>query len=135
MARLARLCRLQCCLVFCFSLCFLSLSSSGSSPLPYLTFSLASYSVVDGRKFVSELVRVAAPGGRILIVTWCHRVLTPENPELSADEQALLDRLGCEMLCGLGPLRLLRRGKERGRLRKIMPLRKATVRRAGQFGG
>lgn len=24
-------------------------------------------------KFVGELVRVCAPGGRIIIVTWCHR--------------------------------------------------------------
>eukprot|EP00951_Prasinocladus_malaysianus_P011873 scaffold88062_cov38-Prasinocladus_malaysianus.AAC.1 len=44
------------------------------------------------------MVRVAAPGGRILIVTWCHRVLTPENPKLSDDEQALLDRI-CEAYC------------------------------------
>ena len=50
------------------------------------------------RKFVSELARVAAPGGRILIVTWCHRVLTPENPTLSEEEQALLDRQGCPAL-------------------------------------
>jgi len=49
----------------------------------------------DKRKFVTELARVAAPGGRILIVTWCHRVLTPENPVLSPEEQALLDRI-CE---------------------------------------
>jgi ubiquinone/menaquinone biosynthesis C-methylase UbiE len=27
------------------------------------------------QKFVSELARVCAPGGRILIVTWCHRDL------------------------------------------------------------
>jgi len=44
---------------------------------------------------VSELARVAAPGGRVLIVTWCHRELTPENPQLSESEQALLDRI-CE---------------------------------------
>jgi tocopherol O-methyltransferase len=27
------------------------------------------------QKFVGELARVCAPGGRILIVTWCHRDL------------------------------------------------------------
>lgn len=31
-------------------------------------------------KFVHELVRVCAPGGRILIVTWCHRWPTPPLP-------------------------------------------------------
>ena len=27
----------------------------------------------DKQRFVGELVRVCAPGGRIIIVTWCHR--------------------------------------------------------------
>ena len=27
----------------------------------------------DKQKFVGELARVCAPGGRIIIVTWCHR--------------------------------------------------------------
>lgn len=29
----------------------------------------------DRRKFVNELARVCMPGGKIIIVTWCHRVL------------------------------------------------------------
>lgn len=43
-------------------------------------------------KFVGELVRVTAPGGRVLIVTWCHRVLKPGETALEPQEQALLDR-------------------------------------------
>lgn len=27
----------------------------------------------DNQQFVRELARVCAPGGRIIIVTWCHR--------------------------------------------------------------
>ncbi len=27
----------------------------------------------DKKQFVGELARVCAPGGRIIIVTWCHR--------------------------------------------------------------
>ena len=38
----------------------------------------------DKRQFVRELVRIAAPGGRIIIVTWCHR-------DLNADELKLTD--------------------------------------------
>jgi len=47
------------------------------------------------RQFVNELVRVCAPGGNVLIVTWCHRVLAPGEGALTPDEQALLDRI-CE---------------------------------------
>ncbi len=49
----------------------------------------------DKEQFVSELVRVCAPGGKIIIVTWCHRVLTADRPRLSDDEQSLLKRI-CE---------------------------------------
>lgn len=31
----------------------------------------------DKRRFVGELARVCAPGGRIIIVTWCHRQAPP----------------------------------------------------------
>ena len=33
----------------------------------------------DKARFVGELARVSAPGGRLIIVTWCHRY----NPCLS----------------------------------------------------
>ncbi|EFJ25322.1 hypothetical protein SELMODRAFT_173430 [Selaginella moellendorffii] len=47
----------------------------------------------DKRKFMQELVRVAAPGGRLLIVTWCHRDLSPEESSLRKEEQELLDKI------------------------------------------
>lgn len=46
-------------------------------------------------RFVKELARVCAPGGRVIVVTWCHRVLAPGEAGLSPDERALLDRI-CE---------------------------------------
>jgi len=46
----------------------------------------------DKRKFVNELARVCAPGGKILIVTWCHRVLEP-GKSLEPAEKVLLDRI------------------------------------------
>jgi hypothetical protein len=39
---------------------------------------------------MAELTRVCKPGGRILIVTWCHRVLEAGEKTLKADEAALL---------------------------------------------
>ncbi|CAN6246442.1 unnamed protein product [Urochloa humidicola] len=47
----------------------------------------------DKRKFVSELARVAAPGGTIIIVTWCHRNLEPSEASLKPDELSLLKRI------------------------------------------
>lgn len=47
----------------------------------------------DKTQFVNELVRVAAPGGRIIIVTWCHRDLEEGEMKLKDDEKALLDRI------------------------------------------
>ncbi|KAL1202538.1 Tocopherol O-methyltransferase [Cardamine amara subsp. amara] len=47
----------------------------------------------DKAKFVKELVRVAAPGGRIIIVTWCHRNLSQGEETLQPWEQNLLDRI------------------------------------------
>ncbi|MQL95407.1 hypothetical protein Taro_028076 [Colocasia esculenta] len=47
----------------------------------------------DKMKFVSELARVAAPGGIIAIVTWCHRDLLPSEKSLRPDEVSLLKRI------------------------------------------
>ncbi|OEL33046.1 putative tocopherol O-methyltransferase, chloroplastic [Dichanthelium oligosanthes] len=44
-------------------------------------------------QFVSELARVAAPGGTIIIVTWCHRNLEPSETSLKSDEVNLLKRI------------------------------------------
>lgn len=47
----------------------------------------------DKEKFVNELVRVAAPGGRIIIVTWCHRDLAPSEKSLRQEEKDLLNKI------------------------------------------
>ncbi|KAL7437372.1 hypothetical protein ACHAXM_009089 [Skeletonema potamos] len=47
----------------------------------------------DKTKFVNELMRVAAPGGRIIIVTWCHRDLEPGEPSLSKKEEKILAKI------------------------------------------
>ncbi|KAJ4799986.1 Gamma-tocopherol methyltransferase [Rhynchospora pubera] len=47
----------------------------------------------DKMKFVSELARVAAPGATIIIVTWCHRDLSPSEDSLKPDEIALLNKI------------------------------------------
>ncbi|XP_071926494.1 gamma-tocopherol methyltransferase, chloroplastic-like isoform X2 [Coffea arabica] len=44
-------------------------------------------------KFVNELARVAAPGARIIIVTWCHRNLSSSEQSLNPDEKKLLDKI------------------------------------------
>ncbi|XP_019184230.1 PREDICTED: tocopherol O-methyltransferase, chloroplastic [Ipomoea nil] len=47
----------------------------------------------DKAKFVSELARVAAPGGTIIIVTWCHRDLSPTEQSLRPEEKQLLNKI------------------------------------------
>lgn len=47
----------------------------------------------DKKQFVNELFRVAEPGGRIIIVTWCHRDLNEGETELTRSEQRLLRRI------------------------------------------
>ena len=44
-------------------------------------------------QFVNELVRVAAPGGTIIIVTWCHRDLSPSEESLKPKEKELLRKI------------------------------------------
>jgi len=44
----------------------------------------------DKQQFVNELFRVATPGGRIIIVTWCHRDLELGETSLKKSEQRLL---------------------------------------------
>lgn len=44
-------------------------------------------------KFVGELARVAAPGGTIIIVTWCHRDLAPNEESLQQWEKDLLKKI------------------------------------------
>ncbi|KAL9271140.1 Gamma-tocopherol methyltransferase, chloroplastic-like protein [Drosera capensis] len=47
----------------------------------------------DKKKFVSELARVAAPGATIIIVTRCHRDLSPSEETLRPEEKQLLDKI------------------------------------------
>jgi ubiquinone/menaquinone biosynthesis C-methylase UbiE len=47
----------------------------------------------DKPRFMRELVRVATPGGRVLIVTWCHRELAPGEQSLRRDELSLLSKI------------------------------------------
>ncbi|DBB04821.1 hypothetical protein WJX82_009792 [Trebouxia sp. C0006] len=47
----------------------------------------------DKAQFIRELSRVCKPGGKILIVTWCHRNLQPGESQLKPNEEALLDSI------------------------------------------
>lgn len=47
----------------------------------------------DKKQFVNELFRVAQPGGRIIIVTWCHRDLDEGETSLTRSEQRLLRKI------------------------------------------
>ncbi|XP_073149305.1 gamma-tocopherol methyltransferase, chloroplastic-like isoform X2 [Henckelia pumila] len=47
----------------------------------------------DKAKFVNELARVAAPGGTIIIVTWCHRDLSPSEESLTSHETTILNKI------------------------------------------
>lgn len=47
----------------------------------------------DKETFMNELFRITAPGGRIIIVTWCHRELGPEETELTKKENKLLNKI------------------------------------------
>ncbi|KAK2077149.1 hypothetical protein QBZ16_004783 [Prototheca wickerhamii] len=44
----------------------------------------------DKERFVREMVRVGKPGGKVVLVTWCHRNLEPGEKALTAWEQRLL---------------------------------------------
>ncbi|PIA46922.1 hypothetical protein AQUCO_01500448v1 [Aquilegia coerulea] len=46
-----------------------------------------------GENFVNELIRVASPGGTIIIVTWCHRDLSPPEDSLQPQEKELLKKI------------------------------------------
>lgn len=43
-------------------------------------------------RFVGELARICAPGGRVLVVTWCHRDLEEGETGLKKNEEKLLRR-------------------------------------------
>lgn len=47
----------------------------------------------EKERFVNELFRVTKPGGRIIIVTWCHRELKPGEKSLAPWEEKLLHKI------------------------------------------
>lgn len=47
----------------------------------------------DKTQFVDELCRVVAPGGRIILVTWCHRDLKEGETSLTKKEEKLLAKI------------------------------------------
>jgi tocopherol O-methyltransferase len=47
----------------------------------------------DKRQFVSELARVCKPGGRVIVVAWCHRDLREGEAALAPKEEKLLGRI------------------------------------------
>jgi len=47
----------------------------------------------DKKAFVQELTRVTKPDGRIIIVTWCHRELLPDEQTLAPWELKLLNKI------------------------------------------
>jgi tocopherol O-methyltransferase len=47
----------------------------------------------DKQQFVSELYRVTEKNGRVIIVTWCHRVLEEGEESLREEEERLLARI------------------------------------------
>ncbi|KAM7251905.1 hypothetical protein ACFE04_023788 [Oxalis oulophora] len=49
--------------------------------------------VPEREKFVSELVRIAAPGATIIIAAWCHRDLAPSEKSLQPWEKEHLDKI------------------------------------------
>lgn len=55
----------------------------------------------DKNKFMRELVRVTAPGGRVLVVTWCHRELKEGEKSLTVPELRLLEKInkGMRVAC------------------------------------
>ncbi|KAJ4835261.1 hypothetical protein Tsubulata_019647 [Turnera subulata] len=54
----------------------------------------SSVHVHDKRKFVSELVRVASPGGTIIIVSFFHRNLDSSKESLQTSEKEHVDKIG-----------------------------------------
>ena len=78
--------------------CHFQVADALEMPFPNDTFDLvwsleSGEHMPDKKQFVSELFRVATPGGRIIIVTWCHRDLQPNETSLTPSELRLLRRI------------------------------------------
>ncbi len=59
-----------------------------------LTWSMESGEHMPNKQqFMNELYRVTTPGGRIIVVTWCHRELKDNEKSLKKSELRLLDKI------------------------------------------
>lgn len=72
-----------------------SVGDALAPPLPPSTYDLvwsleSGEHMPDKRAFVRALATLAAPGGRVIIVTWVHRDLSPTEPSLHFPDRALL---------------------------------------------
>lgn len=45
----------------------------------------------DKLKFINECYRVLKPGGKLILATWCHRSVSPQNPLSSYEQNQLAD--------------------------------------------
>ena len=61
--------------------CHFQVADALDMPFADNTFDLV-WSLESGEHMPNELFRVAMPGGRIIIVTWCHRDLEPGETSL-----------------------------------------------------
>lgn len=78
--------------------CNFQVADALEMPFPENTFDLvwsleSGEHMPDKTQFVNELFRVATPGGRIIIVTWCHRDLESGETSLSKKEMRLLRKI------------------------------------------
>lgn len=79
-------------------LCTFQVADALDQPFPDNTFDLvwsleSGEHMPDKKQFVNELFRVATPGGRIIIVTWCHRDLKSDETSLTKKELKLLAKI------------------------------------------
>lgn len=76
----------------------LQVADALNMPFPDSSFDLA-WSLESGEhmpdkaRFVNELARVTMPRGKVVIVTWCHRVLAPGELTLKFHERKLLEAI------------------------------------------
>ncbi|KAI5683616.1 hypothetical protein M9H77_04844 [Catharanthus roseus] len=53
--------------------------------------------IPEKEQLVKEIVRVAAPGGQIILTSWCHRNLLPSEQSLPLDEQKFIKKM-CDLV-------------------------------------
>ncbi|KAI5684365.1 hypothetical protein M9H77_05593 [Catharanthus roseus] len=53
--------------------------------------------ILEKEKLVKEMVRVTAPGGQIILTSWCHRNMLPSEQSLPLDEQKFIKKM-CDLI-------------------------------------